>query len=339
MIIAAVIVVLIIGSVLMAGGLKYKKVTPFPGAIPYSQDDILTPPASQSKKNLQLDTFKFCTRAQGDDGVCYAQNSGICCPNQAWAKVLCENKKCVGVVDDAPGKYVKGLAEKAGMNVCDWLEHPSGDPGNHPSMPISEWCSACNATPGFMCWGKPVILLYPEKPTLVNVEVKTLGEIYVSDPLYPAGGWKEVLANPNGSLVYQNKKYNELFYESKVKNYGMPENGYVYKTSELDNKIPELLYNLGLNNTKSEIPEFMDFWLPKLNSLNSPYIFVSLIEKEIKEKNDKVVIKPEPDTRIELIVYFKPLEYPLQVKPLTIPTRPERRGFTEVEWGGTIDLD
>lgn len=41
------------------------------------------------------------------------------------------------------------------------------------------------------CMGKPVIYLYPLVKTLVDVLIHTSGEIIVSDPLYPEGGWKK----------------------------------------------------------------------------------------------------------------------------------------------------
>ena len=340
MLILLIVLVVIVGAGFLAGGFKYKKAPePKPNAEFYSSSDIEPRASASSQLNLQLETINFCKRVPGDEPKCYPRNAGFCCPNDAWAIVRCENKKCVGVDDDNAGDFVKQYADAAGMTACDWMENPVNYPGGgHGGFPVNEWCGQCEIPNGFLCWGKPVILLYPEKPTLVNVEVKTSGEIYVSDPLYPAGGWKSVLANPDGSLVYQNRQYAELFYESKVKNYGMPATGLIFETSKLKEKLPELLYDLGLsNNIKTEIPEFMDFWLPKLKALNSRYMFVSLIEKEVKEKNDLVLVKPEPDTRIELIVYFKPLDKRFGVKSLEIGPRPARHGFTMVEWGGTID--
>src|SRR5207248_2364939 len=41
------------------------------------------------------------------------------------------------------------------------------------------------------CIAKPVIYLYPQTPTKVQVSLKVPGEIYISDPLYPKGtGWQ-----------------------------------------------------------------------------------------------------------------------------------------------------
>ncbi len=342
MLIALIVGVLLVGSYFLAGGINYKKPKPIKsGTDIYSSSDIEIKAPSSKKTNIQLDPLNFCQRVPGDTPQCYPKNAGYCCPNNNWAIVQCKNGKCAGVEKTGGGPFVEVFAEKAGMTPCEWMKNPVNYPGGgHAGYPVDEWCASdsCKNIPdGFLCWGKPVILLYPEVPTLVNVEIVTSGEIYISDPLYPVGGWKNVLANPSGSLIYEDKNYEELFYESKVKNYGTPKEGLVFKTEELGAKLSRLLYDLGLNNSKNEIPEFMDFWLPKLKALDSKYILVSLIEKEIKDKNDKVVISPAPETRIEIIVYFKALEKPIELPALQIGTRPVRQGFTMVEWGGTID--
>lgn len=283
-----------------------------------------------SHTNLQLEELKF-SAAQSvqptptqlacwyDDGICHPKSLNICCPDM---QVNCSRGKCTYI--DMPG-----TGDPREKKACSW-QHVIGT--------YDIICQdICGLNDGFTCYGKPVILLYPERPTLVDVEVKTSGEIFVSDPLYPAGGWKNVLANPDGSLVYENKKYEELFYETKVNKLKMPTTGLVFTANEIEEKLSELLYQLGLDYSKNEIPEFMDFWLPKLKALKSKYIFVSLISKDVKEKNDLVIATPEPDTRIELIVYFKPFWEKINVEPLTIPQRPDRIGFTLVEWGGTIE--
>ena len=97
----------------------------------------------------------------------------------------------------------------------------------------------------------------------------------------------------------------------------------------------DLIIRLGL--IKNEREEFLEFWIPRIKALNSPYIFVSILEKDEKERIDKVFYSPEPDTRIEFIAYFKPLDFPIAIDPLILPKRPERIGFTAVEWGGVID--
>ncbi len=185
------------------------------------------------------------------------------------------------------------------------------------------------------CYDKPVIYLYPIVPTNVSIKIQTTGKIVVSDPLYPEEtGWENILALPGGSLIYKNKVYSELFYETNVNSVKTPKNGIVVESINIKHTLYDLTSKLGL--IKPEQDELVDYWLPRLNGLNKKYILISLIDKETKEKTDKVIINPLPDTRIEFILYFKGLDTKLNVSGLALPPTPKRIGFTEVEWGGTI---
>jgi hypothetical protein len=187
------------------------------------------------------------------------------------------------------------------------------------------------------CIAKPVIYLYPLVSTFVDVLVKVPGKIFISDPLYPEGGWKDVLAHPDGSLLYQGKKYKELFFESDVDKVNPPDNGIVIAKKDLQKTLSESVTRLGLQGAEKD--EFLDFWLPLLNDLDTPYVLFSILDPVEKERVDHVEITPKPDTFIGFIAYFKPLESkPSDLKPLELPeSPPERIGFTAVEWGGTID--
>jgi hypothetical protein len=185
------------------------------------------------------------------------------------------------------------------------------------------------------CYEKPVIYLYPEKPTIVSVKIDTTGKVVTSNPLYPeASGWENILALPGGSLIYKNSVYSELFYETNVNVVKTPKNGIVVDSTNIKQSLYDLTGRLGL--VKPEQNELVDYWVPRLKELNKKYILISLIDKEIKEKTDKVIISPAPDTRIEFILYFKGLDTKLNVPGLFLPSTPKRVGFTEVEWGGTI---
>ncbi len=188
---------------------------------------------------------------------------------------------------------------------------------------------------GLYCIAKPVIYLYPTKQELVDVTVQTAGAIVVSDPHYPEGGWRHVLAQPNGSLTYNDKQYSELFYESSVNDFGRPNKGIVIPTGQLTEKLDSLLSQLGL--VGNEKKEFLGYWLPRLQSLHSPYIFFSVIDKSSKANVDNVTISPKPDTQIAFIAYFKPIETSDNTSVLQLPPTPKRVGFTSVEWGGIID--
>lgn len=191
-------------------------------------------------------------------------------------------------------------------------------------------------TDGIYCLAKPVIYLYPTKDTLVDVSVESAGEVVISDPLYPIGGWKKVLAHPGGKLEYGGKEYSELFYETNVSKVKRPEGGVFIEMKNLDNRLSEYVFKLGLKDGEKQ--EFLDYWLPRLKTYRTKYVFFSVVESGEKERIDKLNITPKPDTLIEFIAYFKPTNTVFKTKTLSLPSIPPKRiGFTAVEWGGTIE--
>lgn len=186
------------------------------------------------------------------------------------------------------------------------------------------------------CFGKPVIYLYPEITTNVNVKLTIPGAITISSPHYSNSGWQNIEAHPDGSLIYQGKNYNELYYETAVNKHVIPDNGILLDRINFQDEANTILLKLGLK--QNERREFFDYWMPKLNETRSKYILFSVYSKEEKNQVDYVDISPKPDTFIELLFYFKPVDYPYSLKKFDIPAKPpERVGFTAVEWGGTID--
>ena len=87
---------------------------------------------------------------------------------------------------------------------------------------------------------------------------------------------------------------------------------------------------LGL--TEREANEFIIYWLPVLEANEYNYIRFETME-EINE-NMPLEIRPTPDTVIRIVMEFKGLERPIEVKEQQLVT-PTRTGFTVVEWGGT----
>ena len=185
---------------------------------------------------------------------------------------------------------------------------------------------------GWYCIGKPVIYLYPQKPTYVDVTVS--GNVVESIPEYN-NGWFGVLAMPGGVLKYNDQYYRELYYEATTPTLNAPDNGVFIKTEYLKQELEFYTKQLGLLKNESE--EFVDYWLPRLQNLNKKYIFFSILSAEEKQRTDRVEISPKPDVFIEFIAYFKGSDEPTGVRPLKLPAVPGRIGFTAVEWGGVID--
>lgn len=253
-----------------------------------------------------------CTDSPTDELIVYCENIPGCTPTGGGL-----------IIQDANGQNPK-------LDVCEFYQtafykSPQFDEKRADTANCETWCYA-----------KPVIYLYPTEPMFVDVSVTVPGEIIVSDPLYPEGGWKNVEAHPDGTLYYQGKKYKELFYESNVDDTRIPTRGLILKTTELREKLSIILTQLGL--IKHERAEFIDFWIPRLEDLHTQYIFFSVIDPDEKQRIDHVTITPKPDTMIEFLAYFKGINMPLAPEPLILPKNPPQRiGFTAVEWGGTID--
>ena len=217
----------------------------------------------------------------------------------------------------------------------------AGPPNANGVIPFvcSDLASQCGRSAeapgnGTYCYAKPVIYLYPTRPTNISVKIQTSGKITVSDPLY-GNGWDNVLAFPSGNLIYRNKTYSELFYETNVSDVKPMDGGIVVATKDIKQELYNLTARLGL--IKNEQDELVNWWTPRLEALNKPYILVSLVDPKAKERTDKVLITPSPDTRIEFLLYFKGFDDKVTLPSLNLPQTPKRVGFTEVEWGGTID--
>jgi len=189
---------------------------------------------------------------------------------------------------------------------------------------------------GPACLGKPVIYLYPTEPTYISVKLSMPGHVVESIPAYPENGWQNVLAQPNGELTFQGKQYTELYYESSVTHPLPPKDGIVISNNQARQTLIDVTNKLGLNTHEQQ--ELLNYWLPKLKALQSPYLLISVFPNATKEQIDHVGISPEPQTRIQFLLYFKPLQQKINLPELQLPlTPPLRNGFTEVEWGGTID--
>ncbi len=198
--------------------------------------------------------------------------------------------------------------------------------------------TTCNfKNDGKYCVGKPVIYLYPVADMIVSVKLTIPGNVTISDPSYPVQGWQNILAHPSGLFDYQGKQYHELYYETSVATDTSlkPNTGLIIATPSLRPVLTMVTQQLGL--TLPEQQEFLDYWLPKLEALHTPYILFSLLNPLQKDAIDHVAISPMPQTTIAFLATFTPLQRPIQIPSLQLPqTPPKRIGFTTVEWGGSI---
>lgn len=178
--------------------------------------------------------------------------------------------------------------------------------------------------------GKPVIYLYPENETVVDVQVGA--EIRKSEPIYPGNGWT-VLAKPDGELIYQGQRYPYLFWEGLGEgvypNY--QDQGTVVKQENLVETVKGQLKQLGLN--EKETADFMEFWQERLPK--TPYVRLTWLTTEDMDKLAPLAVRPRPESYIRVFLEFEGLEKPKRLIPQKL-TAPERKGFTLVEWGGLL---
>lgn len=177
---------------------------------------------------------------------------------------------------------------------------------------------------------KPIIYLYPEQETEVTVKLGREENLTHTYPKYE-NGWK-VTAKPNGELkdIKTGRSYYALYWEGINKVKVNMEVGFIVKGKDTIKFLEEKLKVLGLN--ERETNEFIIYWLPKLEK--NKYNYIRFQTEEEINTNMALEINPRPDTIIRVVMEFKSIEKPMEIKEQELKT-PTRTGFTVVEWGGT----
>lgn len=185
-----------------------------------------------------------------------------------------------------------------------------------------------NFEPDSMMAYKPVIYLYPEKTTDVDVKLSLNGEFVCTYPKYE-NGWF-VTASPDGTLTDKNgQTYNYLYWEGDINADYSFEKGFCVKGEDSAKFLEGALSELGLN--RKEANEFIVFWLPLMEK--NPYNIISF-QSEHYTDAARLDINPKPDTLIRVFMTFKAAETCVEIENQEL-CAPDRQGFTVVEWGGT----
>lgn len=174
---------------------------------------------------------------------------------------------------------------------------------------------------------KPVIYLYPEETTQVEVKLDYDGRLAHTYPAY-GDGWR-VTAQPDGTLTDETgREYYCLFWEGESDwEYDFSQ-GFCVAGADTAAFLEDALARLGL--TDQEAQEFIIYWLPKMEG--NPYNLISF-QQEAYTDHARLTVTPEPDTLLRVFMAWKPVEEPVDL-PAQELTAPERTGFTVVEWGG-----
>ncbi len=207
------------------------------------------------------------------------------------------------------------------------------------SHPIIFWVDPFNRlvkftsakyAPAVEC-GKPVIYLYPQTTTNVDVTLQPAGGFTKSEPVYHSG-W-HVTAQPNGALLNlaDRKTYPYLFWEGRGGLYPTPTKGFVVARNNIHEFLVSALAKLGLN--QNETSDFLAFWEPRMQG--SSYYRISFYGNRMMDQLAPLIVSPPPDTVIRILMDYEPLNQPIHLSPQTL-SAPARHGFTVIEWGGVI---
>lgn len=180
---------------------------------------------------------------------------------------------------------------------------------------------------------KPVIYLYPEKPSEIKVKLSFDGVVTATYPVTENNSWT-VKADATGEITTANgKKYHYLFWEgeaemSEVVNKNF-ENGFVVEGKNTAEFLETTLTKIGLNS--KERNDFIVYWLPELN--RNKYNFIYFLTNKEYDSFARLNVTPRPDQELRVFMIFKPIE-----EHVTIPEQKfnsfHREGFTLVDWGG-----
>lgn len=180
--------------------------------------------------------------------------------------------------------------------------------------------------------GKPVIYLYPEKTTDLDVQLYPQGGFTYTEPVYN-NGWR-VTASPDGILVNRDdgQIYPYLFWEGRGNMYVSPNRYWVVKQSGVHSFLVSTLARLGLN--EKETADFLEFWEPRMQG--AAYYKIGFYGTNVMNLLAPLSVSEKPDTLIRILMDYEPLDAPVKANPPALPATPERDGFTVVEWGGVL---
>ncbi len=208
--------------------------------------------------------------------------------------------------------------------------------------------------------GKPVVYLYPEKPTSVHLSFMTSISLNTQIPFYNNGWFVKV--QPDGSLTDLQPQYTDcskidslkfgseyasnacktnsypyIYWSGKSlqNSYPKAEGGWIVARENLETFMSEKLKEIGL--TEKESNDMTSYWVPKMKEKNSPYYRISFLTTNQMNEFIPMNVNPLPDSILRIFLDHKALS----IKPSVEPQPQQfnqfiRNGFTFVEWGGLI---
>ena len=181
-------------------------------------------------------------------------------------------------------------------------------------------------------YDKPVIYLYPEEDTECSVKVTMAnGKLTCTYPEHGVNGWQNFTACPDGTLIFPDgKQYYCLYWEGNGYIDADFSKGFCVKGSDTAEFLENVLAEIGLS--EREANEFIIYWLPILQE--NPYNLISF-QRDAYTSAAELEINPTPDSLLRVYMTAKPLDSYMEIEAQTFDSF-ERKGFTVVEWGGSI---
>lgn len=181
---------------------------------------------------------------------------------------------------------------------------------------------------------KPVIYLYPEQETKVNVQLSFNGTLTSTYPTLPSEGWT-VTAQPDGTLTdEEGRSYRYLFWEGVANVDWKQDSGFLVKAEDAREFLEESLTQLGLNELEQN--DFITYWLPKLEKNGES--FVTFAAEQYTD-NAVLTVTPQPDSVLRVQMLISKVDDSNRAAFQKLPEqelpRFEREGFVLVEWGST----
>ena len=181
---------------------------------------------------------------------------------------------------------------------------------------------------------KPVIYLYPEQETKVNVQLTFNGTLTSTYPTLPPEGWT-VTAQPDGTLTdEEGRSYRYLFWEGVADVDWKQDSGFLVKAEDTREFLEQSLTQLGLNELEQN--DFITYWLPKLEKNGES--FVTFAAEQYTD-NAVLTVTPKPDSVLRVQMLISKVDDSNRAAFQKLPEqelpRFEREGFVLVEWGGT----
>lgn len=181
---------------------------------------------------------------------------------------------------------------------------------------------------------KPVIYLYPEQETKVNVQLDFNGTLTSTYPTLPPEGWT-VTAQPDGTLTdEEGRSYRYLFWEGVADVDWKQDSGFLVKAEDAREFLEQSLTQLGLNELEQN--DFITYWLPKLEKNGES--FVTFAAEQYTD-NAILTVTPQPDSVLRVQMLISKVDDSNRAAFQKLPEqelpRFEREGFVLVEWGGT----